>query len=154
MSDEPAVASPEVEAGADAMPPAAPPVAPAEAPKETALDRARRLLDAAMRKPVVRPAAPMAPGSTPKVDKYFGEKLPPVCSRLGCYLTDDGKRYYCINHACQKHLKRETKHSRRGNPLKTPLLYFRCPRCNSRNIDMHPLSNRYACRACLHSWVR
>ncbi len=124
--------------------------------KETALERARRLLAAAIRKvPVVVPATSMAPGSTPKVDKYFGEKLPPVCSRLGCYVTDDGKRFYCINHACQKHLKRETKHTRRGNPLKavqSPVIYFRCPRCDSRNIEMHVLANRYACRACLHSW--
>ena len=130
---------------------AAPPAAP-----ESAVDRARRLLAAAMRKPAITPAARMAPGATPKVDKYFGEKLPPVCARLGCYVSDDGKRFYCINPACQKHLKRETKHTRRGNPLKAkgPVIYFRCPRCQSRDIEMHVLANRYHCGACLNTWSR
>jgi ribosomal protein S27AE len=137
-------------------PAADPAAAPTAAPKETALERARRLLEAAMRKPAPAAVAAvsMAPGATPKVDKYFGEKLPPVCARLGCYVSDDGKRYYCINPACQKHLKRETKHTRRGNPMKTSLLYFRCPRCQSRNIEMHVLSNRYICGACLYNWNR
>jgi hypothetical protein len=89
-----------------------------------------------------------------KVDKYFGTKLPPVCSRLGCYVTDDGKRYYCVNPACQKHKLRETKHTRRGRPEKARFAYFRCPRCSSRSIEMHILSNMYACRACRYSWKR
>lgn len=116
------------------------------------VERARKLLAAAQ----VRPAAASAhAGASSKVDKYFGEKLPPVCAKLGCWVSDDGKRFYCINHACQKHLKRETKHTRRGNPLKmlnTPVIHFRCPRCQSRNIEMHLLANRYACNACLHDW--
>lgn len=139
----------------EAAPPAT--AAPAESGKvETALERARRLLNAAIRKPPVHAAAAMAPGATPRVDKYFGERLPPVCARLGCYVSDDGKRFYCINPACQKHLKRETKHTRRGNPLKaaSPMIYFRCPRCQSRNIEMHVLSNKYVCGACRNAWGR
>lgn len=89
-----------------------------------------------------------------KVDKYFGTKLPPVCARLGCYVTDDGKRYYCVNPSCQKHKKRETKHTRRGRPQKGSFVYFRCPRCSSRSVDMHLFSNEYACRNCKYTWQR
>ena len=87
-----------------------------------------------------------------KVDKYFGTKLPPVCASLGCYVTDDGKRFYCINPACQKHLQRETKHTRRGNPKKQTFVYFRCPRCDSRSVEMRVLLNRYVCRTCRYNW--
>lgn len=114
--------------------------------------RARRLLEEAIAKG--RPEAPRKETGV-KVDKYFGTDLPPVCASLGCYLTDDGKRFYCINHACQKHKKRATKHSRRGNPLKPPtLVYFRCPRCDARRIDMHLMSNQYVCRSCRYIWSR
>lgn len=89
-----------------------------------------------------------------KVDKYFGTQLPPVCARLGCYVTDDGQRYYCVNPACQKHKKRDTKHSKRGRPKKGQFAYFRCPRCNSRSLDMHLLRNEYECQTCKYVWKR
>ncbi|MEA3165446.1 MAG: hypothetical protein QOJ26_303, partial [Thermoplasmata archaeon] len=75
-----------------------------EAGDEDRLSRARKLLQDAISR-----TRNMPPGSAPKgfggvkVDKYFGTKLPPVCASLGCYVTDDGKRFYCINPACQKH---------------------------------------------------
>jgi hypothetical protein len=126
-----------------------------------ALERARRLLaDAIARsRPASGPAVPvptLRPSPVPgmKVDKYFGTDLPPVCAELGCYVSDDGKRFYCVNPRCQKHKKRATKHTRKGNPLKPRIVYFRCPRCESRNIEMHVLANRYACRACKHSWEK
>ncbi len=117
--------------------------------------RARKLLDEAM-----RAKAPTAPQGAPKVgqqvDKYFGTKLPPVCERLGCYLTDDGKRYYCVNSSCQKHRKRATKHTRpgRGKRSTRPFVYFRCPRCGNRDVDMHLITNEYSCRACQYIWKR
>jgi len=115
--------------------------------------RARRLLEDAVRKE--RPQRP-APGGRvgQQVDKYFGTKLPPVCARLGCYVTDDGKRFYCVNPSCQKHKKRETKHTRRGRPTKSRFVYFRCPRCSSKEVDMHLLTNKYACRTCRYVWER
>lgn len=115
-----------------------------------ALARARRLLEEAIARG--RPEGGKSPGV--RVDKYFGTELPPVCASLGCYLTDDGKRFYCINAACQKHKRRLTKHNRKGNPLKDPLVYFRCPRCDARRIDMHVLSNQYVCRSCRYVWKR
>lgn len=126
-------------------------------PDPAALDRARRLLaDAIARSAAASgpstPIAPSVPGM--KVDKYFGTELPPVCAELGCYVSDDGKRFYCVNPRCQKHKKRATKHTRRGNPMKPRIVYFRCPRCESRNIEMHVLANRYACRACKHTWEK
>ena len=73
------------------------------------LARARQLLqDAISRTPTGPPGSPAKGFGGVRVDKYFGTKLPPVCARLGCYVTDDGKRYYCINPACQKHKIRET----------------------------------------------
>ena len=115
--------------------------------------RARELLEKAAA--AARKEDPAAKGPAgARVDKYFGSKLPPVCARLGCYVTDDGKRFYCINAACQKHLKRVTKHTREGRPEKPRFAYFRCPRCESRDIEMHVFSNNYSCRACLHVWKR
>ena len=141
--------------------------APRSAPEPDAgqVDRARKLLqDAIARSPPAHPAPLHAAGDVPtvhpppvpgmKVDKYFGTELPPVCAELGCYVSDDGKRFYCVNPRCQKHKKRATKHTRRGNPMKPRIVYFRCPRCESRNIEMHVLSNKYACRACKHSWEK
>lgn len=123
------------------------------ADSEDRLARARQLLQDAISRTRNAPA-----GSAPKgfggvrVDKYFGTKLPPVCASLGCYVTDDGKRFYCINPACQKHLQRETKHSRKGNPKKASFVYFRCPRCDSRSVEMRVLLNRYVCRTCRYNW--
>ncbi|HUR60779.1 MAG TPA: hypothetical protein VM286_00225 [Candidatus Thermoplasmatota archaeon] len=123
--------------------------------------RARKLLQDAIARsrPDAGPSVPLPmarPSPVPgmKVDKYFGTDLPPVCAELGCYVSDDGKRFYCVNPRCQKHKKRATKHTRRGNPRKPVIVYFRCPRCESRNIEMHVLANRYACRACKHTWEK
>lgn len=131
-----------------------------EAPDD-AVARARRLLQEAIARsrPETGPAAPVPlarPPAVPgmKVDKYFGTDLPPVCAELGCYVSDDGKRFYCVNPRCQKHKKRATKHTRRGNPRKPVIVYFRCPRCESRNIEMHVMANKYVCRACKHSWEK
>jgi hypothetical protein len=136
-------------------------------PEPEQVERARKLLQAAIARSqppdapagapgLPHPAPAVHPASVPgmKVDKYFGTDLPPVCAELGCYVSDDGKRFYCVNPRCQKHKKRATKHTRRGNPLKPRIVYFRCPRCESRNIEMHVLSNKYACRACKHSWEK
>lgn len=82
------------------------------------------------------------------VDKYFGTKLPPVCARLGCYLTDDGKRFYCVNPGCQKHRKRATKHSR----VKRGPRYFACPSCGSSDVELRTFGRQYHCRACSHEW--
>ena len=145
--------------------------APADAaPPPDQVERARKLLQDAIARSrhasgPSMPLAPPTPGDAAaaargsavpgmKVDKYFGTELPPVCAELGCYVSDDGKRFYCVNPRCQKHKKRATKHTRRGNPMKPRIVYFRCPRCESRNIEMHVLSNRYACRACKHSWEK
>ncbi len=89
-----------------------------------------------------------------KVDKYFGTRLPPVCERLGCYLTDDGKRYYCVNPGCQKHKKRATKHSRVRRVTKKEEVFFRCPKCLGRNVEVFRLTNEYACNDCKHRWPR
>lgn len=129
---------------------------PEEDKPDAATRRARRLLDDALRRnaPAEPPAG--APKIGQQVDKYFGTKLPPVCEKLGCYLTDDGKRYYCVNSACQKHKKRATKHTRpgRGKRAGTPFVYFRCPRCGNRDVDMHLITNEYSCRACQYIWKR
>lgn len=110
--------------------------------------RARALIrDAIARTQGVSPRA-----AGPKVDKYFGTKLPPVCAQLGCYVTDDGKRFYCVNAACQKHKQRETKHTRKGNPEKSKFIYFKCPRCSGRDVEMHILANKYLCHACRYNW--
>jgi ribosomal protein S27E len=116
--------------------------------------RARRLLEEAIARG--RQEGPGTPRNTVglKVDKYFGDKLPPVCAKLGCYVTDDGKRFYCVNPACQKHKKRETKHTRHGNPAKAHFVYFKCPRCQGKNVEMSLMSNKYACRACKYVWDR
>lgn len=128
----------------------------ADAPSEeneARLAKARQLLQDAIARSRAQPAgaAPKGFGGV-KVDKYFGTKLPPVCASLGCYVTDDGKRFYCINPACQKHLQRETKHTRKGNPKKQAFVYFRCPRCDSRSVEMRVLLNRYVCRTCRYNW--
>lgn len=132
--------------------PAEAPTEPKDALPEDAAARARRLLEDAIQKGRDEGTPHRAPGV--RVDKYFGTDLPPVCASLGCYLTDDGRRFYCINQACQKHKQRLTKHNRRGNPEKDPLVYFRCPRCDARRIDMHVLSNQYVCRSCRYVWKR
>ncbi len=97
------------------------------------------------------PRLPNAAGA--KVDKYFGTKLPPVCERLGCYFSDDGQRFYCINPGCQKHRKRKTKHTKVRGP-KPRFAYFRCPKCHGRNVDVRADSDEYQCRACNHQWNR
>ena len=122
---------------------------------EERLARARKLLEEAIaRSRQTAPGAPLKAFGGVRVDKYFGAKLPPVCAALGCYVTDDGKRFYCINSACQKHRLRETKHTRKGNPRKQSFVYFKCPRCDSRDVEMKVLFNRYVCRACRYNWVR
>jgi len=124
------------------------------ADSDARLAKARQLLQDAIARSRGEAAsgAPLRGFTGVKVDKYFGTKLPPVCASLGCYVTDDGKRFYCINPACQKHLQRETKHTRRGNPKKQTFVYFRCPRCDSRSVEMRVLLNRYVCRTCRYNW--
>lgn len=84
----------------------------------------------------------------PTVDKYFGSKLPPVCRQLGCYVTDDGKFFYCINPHCHKDKRRETKYNRR----KKSVVYFFCPKCKSREIQLHLKMNNYECLDCAYTW--
>lgn len=84
----------------------------------------------------------------PKVDKYFGSKLPPVCRQLGCYVTDDAKYFYCINPHCHKDRKRETKYNRRRKAI----VYFFCPKCKSREIQLHLRKNHYECLECAYTW--
>lgn len=116
------------------------------------LERARDLLQKAIARGKSKGGATLKGFAGTKVDKYFGNKLPPVCASLGCYVTDDGKRFYCINSACQKHKLRETKHTRKGNPQKNSFVYFHCPRCDSRDVEMRLMFNRYFCRACRYNW--
>jgi hypothetical protein len=97
-------------------------------------------------KPV--PAANLDSMGRPKVDKYFGSRLPPVCSQLGCYVTDDGKFFYCINPHCHKDRKRETKYNRKRKSL----VYFFCPKCKSREIQLHLRKNHYECLECAYTW--
>lgn len=92
-------------------------------------------------------ANPNLPGR-PQVDKYFGSKLPPVCRQLGCYVTDDGRFFYCINPNCHKDRKRETKYNRRRRGV----LYFACPKCKSREIELHLRTNSYECMECVYTW--
>jgi signal transduction histidine kinase len=33
-----------------------------------------------------------------------------------------------------------------------PIIYFRCPNCRSRDINMRVIRNRYECMACTHAW--
>ena len=105
------------------------------------VERARRLLGDAIGRDRVGQ----------RVDKYFGSKLPPVCARLGCYITDDGKRFYCVNPGCQKHKKRATKHSKVRRKGEGPT-YFRCPHCGSRDVEITALGREYRCRECRHEW--
>ncbi len=87
-----------------------------------------------------------------RVDKYFGTKLPPVCERLGCYKSDDGKRFYCVNPACQKHRRRRTKHGGRSLPMARDARHlFRCPSCKSQDVDV-VRDREYLCRRCLNQW--
>lgn len=95
-----------------------------------------------------RAAAAETKAGKPKVDKYFGSKLPPVCRQLGCYVTDDGKFFYCINPHCHKDKRRETKYNRR----KKSVVYFFCPKCKSREIQLHLKANAYECLDCAYSW--
>ena len=87
-------------------------------------------------------------GAQPTVDKYFGARLPPVCRKLGCYVTDNGKFFYCINPACHKDRKRDTKYNRR----KKSLFYFSCPKCQSRDIQLHLRKGQYECLQCAFAW--
>lgn len=114
--------------------------------------KARQLLEEAKRRRAESDKGRDVAG--PKVDKYFGTKLPPVCERLGCYLTDDGTRFYCVNSACQKHKKRATKHSRTGRPARGHFVYFRCPKCESKRVEMNLFSNTYHCKTCKYVWER
>lgn len=84
----------------------------------------------------------------PEVDKYFGTKLPPVCRKLGCYVTDNGKFFYCVNPNCHKDRKRETKYNRRRKSF----IYFFCPKCRSREIQLHLRKNQYECMDCAYNW--
>lgn len=94
------------------------------------------------------PATQLDSMGRPKVDKYFGSRLPPVCRQLGCYVTDDAKFYYCINPHCHKDRKRETKYNRRRKSL----VYFFCPKCKSREIQLHLRKNHYECLECAYTW--
>ena len=96
----------------------------------------------------VKQQAAIAAVGKPAVDKYFGSKLPPVCRQLGCYVTDDGKFFYCINPHCHKDKKRETKYNRR----KKSVVYFFCPKCKSREIQLHLKANSYECLDCAYNW--
>ncbi len=138
-----------------------------EARKKDQLEQARkRLRDAMLAREPASPLKPEPTAGTPAdtgserskvgqtVDKYFGTKLPPVCSRLGCYLTDDGKRFYCVNPGCQKHKKRATKHSRVKPAREVRSVFFRCPKCQSRSLDILHATNEYACLDCKHKWPR
>ncbi len=107
------------------------------------VERARKILDEAAKEARTQVGQ--------RVDKYFGTKLPPVCSRLGCYLTDDGQRFYCVNPGCQKHRKRATKHSKVAKKGQGPS-YFRCPSCGSRDVNIIALGRQYHCRNCGHEW--
>lgn len=103
--------------------------------------------------------------------KYFGRVLPPKCSLRGCWLTDDGEHYYCTDFTCNRHLYRRTKHNRysrfshldpekaakaggqQGEKLGTwPLIYFKCPKCFSPDIQMRIMKNLYECSKCQYSW--
>ncbi len=90
----------------------------------------------------------LQPGGKPNVNKYFGSKLPPVCRQLGCYVTDDGKYFYCINPHCHKDKKRETKYNRRNKSV----VDFFCPKCKSREIQLHLKMNNYECLDCAYTW--
>jgi hypothetical protein len=106
-------------------------------------------------------ANPVFPSSVPKpppgifreplqVDKYFGSKLPPACRQLGCFVTDNGRFFYCINPNCHKDKKRETKYNRR----KKSIFYFACPKCKSRDIQLHLRRNEYQCLGCAFAWKK
>ncbi len=96
---------------------------------------------------VPKPPADLDPYK-PSVDKYFGTKIPPVCRKLGCYVTDNGKFFYCVNPNCHKDRKRETKYNRR----KKSFIYFFCPKCRSREIQLHLRKNQYECMDCAYAW--
>lgn len=98
------------------------------------------------------PSVPAPPSDLdpyqPRVDKYFGTKLPPVCRQLGCYVTDNGKFFYCVNPNCHKDRKRDTKYNRRRKSF----VYFYCPKCRSREIQLHLRRNQYECMECAYTW--
>lgn len=122
-----------------------------------------------------RPANPFGPVKL----KYFGRELPPRCELHKCYLTDDGRHFYCTNMGCDKHKYRRSKHTKysrhahldttkghgtapprvrvaKDTPVPEigvwPLVHFRCPGCRSRDIDMRILDNKYVCGACAMEW--
>ncbi len=125
-----------------------------------AVDDVDKQLEEAQRKlrEAIKSAHPEPAKKTSKVgqtvDKYFGDKLPPVCERLGCYLTDDGKRFYCVNASCQKHRKRATKHTKVRKKSAAHPIYFRCPKCDSSHVDLLMFTDQYVCRRCDHKWAR
>ena len=123
-----------------------------EADDPARLEKARKLLQEAIRRSQAQGPPPTPGGLRPfpgmKVDKYFGTKLPPVCASLGCYVTDDGKFFYCINPHCHKDRKRETKYNRKRKSL----VYFFCPKCKSREIQLHLRKNHYECLECAYTW--
>lgn len=120
---------------------------------ERQMEEARRKLKEAMDRETPKPVK-KPPSVGQKVDKYFGDKLPPVCERLGCYLTDDGKRFYCVNATCQKHRKRATKHTRVRKKSKGGPIYFECPKCSSHHVDLAMFADEYVCRRCDHRWKK
>lgn len=109
------------------------------------IEKARKLLGEVMERVAPRTRVGQ------QVDKYFGTKLPPVCERLGCYLTDDGRRFFCVNPSCQKHKKRATKHTKIRRKGVGPV-YFQCPHCGERDVDVVGLGRQYRCRSCAHEW--
>ncbi|MGQ0536712.1 MAG: hypothetical protein ACT4PT_11655 [Methanobacteriota archaeon] len=105
--------------------------------------------------------------------KYFGRILPPKCELRGCFLTDDGKHFYCTDFSCNRHLYRRSKHTRYSRhehldperaqkqaderevfdePGSWPLVYFHCPACSSKDIQMRFLANKYECLSCTYQW--
>lgn len=112
--------------------------------------------------------------------KFFGCERPPKCALRDCWLTDDGHTFYCTDFSCNRHKHRRTKHDRYSRfahrssapPLPAPeaprdvasstseppseglwpLLHLRCPQCQSLDLQMRLLQNRYECMACAYSW--
>lgn len=106
--------------------------------------------------------------------KYFGKTLPPKCAVRDCWLSDDGLHYYCTDFTCNRHLYRRSKHDRysryahRDPDARSasvpraanverrgvwPLLYFRCPKCSSSDIQMRIVKNVYECASCQYAWT-
>lgn len=112
--------------------------------------------------PVTNARLSFSPG---KRVKYFGRELPPKCALRDCWLSDDGEHYYCTDFTCNRHKYRRTKHDRYSRyqhrdpamraqpvPVRGPLVYFKCPKCASADIQMRLLQNRYECSGCQFVW--